>query len=152
MIKIIGLLSFFYVSNIYAMQYDFVLNNTKISRSPRACISCRANKLKCDGLKECNNCLNNNKICVYQEPKKRGRKAKYQPDNQELHDSIMLPSFSVVNQYVDTPYEEGSFYIGDNNESKTHDDLNKKSKRPEKPKKPAKKAMANIINRFISIL
>lgn len=129
MIKIIGLLSFFYMSNIYAMQYDFSVNNIKSSRASRACLPCRAHKQKCDGKDPCDNCTNEDIACVYAKMQKRGRKPKYKPNNPELHNATMIPSFSVVKQYVNAPYEEGSFYIENNNKSEKHDDLNQKSKK-----------------------
>lgn len=151
MIKIIGLLSFFYMSNIYAMEdeplvkntnnidamrHNFSVNNTKSHRASRACLPCRAHKQKCDGIDPCKNCSKNGKVCVYPKFVKRGRKPKYKNDNQKLHDSTMIPSFSLTNPDISNSYkEEGCFYIGDN-------DLNQKSK---KRKQSAKKPKTNNI-------
>lgn len=137
MIKIIGLLSFFYMSNIYAMKdgssvnntnidamrHNFSVNNTKSSRAPRACLPCRAGKERCDGKDPCQKCANQYIRCSYAEMQKRGRKPKYKPSNPELHNATMIPILSLTNQDVSNSYkEEGCFYIGDN-------DLNQKSKK-----------------------
>ncbi|CAK9438969.1 uncharacterized protein LODBEIA_P31930 [Lodderomyces beijingensis] len=87
------------------MQESQQANHLKKKRVGRACASCRLKKTKCNGVKPCNRCLLDNKICVFTE-KKRVKEKNYPPgfiDLLEMRLDILSKSFEKLIQLA-RPY------------------------------------------------
>eukprot|EP01124_Arcella_intermedia_P024859 TRINITY_DN4289_c0_g1_i1.p1 TRINITY_DN4289_c0_g1~~TRINITY_DN4289_c0_g1_i1.p1 ORF type:complete len:428 (-),score=63.45 TRINITY_DN4289_c0_g1_i1:63-1346(-) len=87
----------------------------KTTRSPRACVWCRQHKRKCDGNLPCGPCMNSvdGRNCIYQMPKKRGRKTKRD------YDGKVAPWYSGTGPITDSvevahPFEEVIPRMGEN--------------------------------------